>query len=129
MYWTLPSEKNQRSNTLSKEPHRMPTQTERQPHQIPDGMEKLNSGLKTIREDVQILHPLLDLLQDPDGSGPGGTAAVRLIKMITEMKTKQETIEAEVADIKDAVLSIKETTDRMEEMLGRLDAVLSSAVD
>jgi len=45
------------------------------------------------------------------------------------MKTKQETIEAEVADIKDAVLSIKETTNRMEEMLGRLDAVLSSAVD
>lgn len=107
----------------------MPKNTERPVHQIPDPMEKLNVGLKTIRGDVQVLHPLLDLLQDPDGSGPGGTAAVRLIKMITDMKTRQEAIEAEVADVKEAVLMIKEKSDTMAEILDRLDTVLNSEVD
>lgn len=107
----------------------MPKNTERPVHQIPDAMEKLNVGLKTIRGDVQVLHPLLDLLQDPDGSGPGGTAAVRLIKMITDMKNKQETIEAEVADIKEAVIAIQEQTNKMVKILGRLDMILSSPMD
>lgn len=107
----------------------MPKNTERPVHQIPDPMEKLNVGLKTIRGDVQVLHPLLDLLQDPDGSGPGGTAAVRLIKMITDMKTRQEAIEAEVTDVKEAVLMIKEKSDTMAEILDRLDTVLNSEVD
>lgn len=107
----------------------MPKNTERPVHQIPDEMEKLNIGLKTIRGDVQILHPLLDLLEDPEGSGPGGTAAVRLIKMITDMKTRQEAIEAEVADVKEAVLMIKEKSDTMAEILDRLDTVLNSEVD
>ncbi|MFY0624136.1 MAG: hypothetical protein JXQ89_20825 [Pelagimonas sp.] len=107
----------------------MPKNTERPVHQIPDAMEKLDTGLKTIRGDVQVLHPLLDLLQDPDGSGPGGTAAVRLIKMITDMKNRQEAIEAEVADVKEVVLMIKEKADTMAEILDRLDTVLNSEVD
>jgi hypothetical protein len=92
-------------------------------------MEKLNAGLKTIRGDVQVLHPLLDLLQDPDGSGPGGTAAIRLIKMITDMKTRQEAIEAEVSDVKQTVLMIKEKTDSMAEILDCLNSILNSQVD
>jgi len=107
----------------------MPKNTERPVHQIPDAMEKLDTGLKTIRGDVQVLHPLLDLLQDPDGSGPGGTAAVRLIKIITDMKTKQEAIEAEVTNVKETVLLIKEKTDSMVDILDRLDAVLNIEVD
>lgn len=107
----------------------MPPKTEKPVHQIPDEMEKLTARLKTIRGDVQILHPLLDLLEDPDASGPGGTAAVRLIKMITDMKTRQEAIEAEVADVKEAVLMIKEKSDTMAEILDRLDTVLNSEVD
>jgi hypothetical protein len=107
----------------------MPPKTEKTVHQIPDEMEKLTARLKMIRGDVLILHPLLDLLEDPDGSGPGGTAAVRLIKMIADMKTRQEAIEAEVADVKEAVLMIKEKSDTMAEILDRLDTVLNSAVD
>ncbi|MBM2330411.1 hypothetical protein [Marivita cryptomonadis] len=121
--------KNHITEILSEEAYTMPKNTERPVHQIPDEMEKLNAGLKTIRGDVQVLHPLLDLLQDPDGSGPGGTAAVRLIKMITDMKIKQEAIEAEVADVKEAVLMIKEKSDTMAEILDRLDTVLNSEVD
>ena len=41
----------------------MPPKTEKPVHQIPDEMEKLTARLKTIRGDVQILHPLLDLLR------------------------------------------------------------------
>ncbi|MBU1830261.1 MAG: hypothetical protein KJ731_17600 [Alphaproteobacteria bacterium] len=107
----------------------MRTKIEKPAHQVPDKMEKLNAGLKKIRGDVQILHPLLDLLQDPDGSGPGRTAAIRLIKMITDMKTKQETIEVEVADIKEAVITIQEQTDKMVKILGRLDMILSCPMD
>ncbi|MEZ0464973.1 hypothetical protein C6W91_00065 [Phaeobacter sp. SYSU ZJ3003] len=107
----------------------MPPKTEKTVHQIPDEMEKLTARLKMIRGDVLILHPLLDLLEDPDGSGPGGTAAVRLIKMIADMKTRQEAIEAEVADVKEAVLMIKEKSDTMAEILDRLDTVLNSEVD
>lgn len=107
----------------------MSTKNEKPVHQNPDEMEKLTARLKLIRGDVQILHPLLDLLEDPDGSGPGGTAAVRLIKMIADMKTRQEAIEAEVADIKEVVLMIKEKADTMAEILDRLDTVLNSEVD
>lgn len=107
----------------------MPPKTEKPVHQIPDEMEKLTARLRTIRGDVQVLHPLLDLLEDPDGSGPGGTAAVRLIKMITDMKTKQETIEADVSDIKEAVIAIQEQTDKLVKILGRLDMILSSPMD
>lgn len=107
----------------------MPPKTEKTVHQIPDEMEKLTARLRTIRGEVQVLHPLLDLLEDPDGAGPGGTAAVRLIKMLTDMKTRQEAIEAEVADVKEMVLMIKEKSDTMAEIMDRLDAVLNSEVD
>ena len=45
------------------------------------------------------------------------------------MKTKQEAIEAEVTNVKETVLLIKEKTDSMVDILDRLDAVLNIEVD
>ncbi|TCP38811.1 hypothetical protein [Rhodovulum marinum] len=58
------------------------------PLALPDPEKVLMSTLEDTRKDVQALHPLLDLLQNPETTE--GSAAARLIKTILEMRNMQE---------------------------------------
>ncbi|SIO00212.1 hypothetical protein SAMN05444722_0073 [Rhodovulum sp. ES.010] len=64
------------------------TQPHRSPLALPDPDKVLMSTLEDTRKDVQALHPLLDLLQNPETTE--GSAAARLIKTILEMQDMLE---------------------------------------
>ncbi|MBK1634343.1 hypothetical protein [Rhodovulum adriaticum] len=64
------------------------TQPHLTPLDLPAPDKVLMSTLEDTRKDVQALHPLLDLLQNPETTE--GSAAARLIKTILEMRDMQE---------------------------------------
>jgi DNA repair ATPase RecN len=62
--------------------------------------ETLARKIDETRTDVKILHPLMQLL-DTEDSNPAAEFAARLIKLLTEMRTEQQTLTSMVKKVAD----------------------------
>lgn len=93
---------------------------------LPTPDEVLWNEMRAARKDVQILHPLLDLISAPEGAS--GTAAVRLIALLVSMKEQMDRIEAQVQELGIRSLADQEERQDLRDAVSSLFEILGKEV-
>jgi hypothetical protein len=92
------------------------------PTSLPTPDEVLWTEMRAARKDVQLLHPLLDLLTAPEGAS--GTAAVRLIALLVSMKEQMDRIESQVEELGERMLADQREGHDLQSDVSRLFKIL-----